>query len=107
MPRICFIERSGVKHLVDVRSGLSIMQAALDHMVPGFTGDCGGSCMCASCHGYIGHQWIGKIGPASPNEGAMLDAAEYVLSNSRLTCQIDMCQELDGIVVRQAGPLVL
>jgi ferredoxin, 2Fe-2S len=82
------------------------MQAAHDNAVPGFPGDCGGSCMCASCHGYVEHRWIGRLEPPSQNERDMLDTIDNSRSNSRLTCQILMSDELDGIVVSQPKPLV-
>jgi 2Fe-2S ferredoxin len=104
MPRIFFIARNGEEHPVECIKGDSVMQVALDNTIPGIEGECGGSCMCASCHAYIDHSWIARTGRPSENENAMLEGATNVRSNSRLMCQIEVSDALDGLIVRQAGP---
>jgi ferredoxin, 2Fe-2S len=100
MPKVRFILHNGAEHLVEGEVGSSVMQTALDNMVPGIIGDCGGNCSCATCHGYVDPSWIGKLGPKSESEVAMLDGAVRVEDSSRLTCQIKLTEGLDGIVVR-------
>jgi 2Fe-2S ferredoxin len=100
MPKIRFILHNGNEHVVDGESGRSVMEAAIDNMVPGIIADCGGNCSCATCHGYVDPDWIGKLEPISESEAAMLDGAMRVEPNSRLTCQIPLTEELDGIVIR-------
>jgi 2Fe-2S ferredoxin len=100
MPKILFIEHNGTEHVVEADVGKSVMQVAVDNMVPGIVGDCGGCCTCATCHGYVDPAWEGKLSKPSEDETMMLDGALYVESNSRLTCQIIVKPELDGLVVR-------
>ncbi|HSW12200.1 MAG TPA: 2Fe-2S iron-sulfur cluster-binding protein [Solimonas sp.] len=100
MPKILFIDHAGVERLVEVETGKSLMQCAQDNLVPGIVGDCGGSCTCATCHAYIDPAWLDKLSPRSEEEEMMLDGALEVLPNSRLTCQITMTAELDGLVLR-------
>ena len=100
MSQIIYIQHNGTQHRVDATTGKSLMQNAVDNLVPGIIADCGGCCSCATCHGYIDEAWLGKVAPASDDEKAMLDGALDVNGNSRLTCQIVMSEALDGIVVR-------
>ena len=100
MSRIIFVDQDGLRHTVDAENGRSIMQAARDLLAPYLIGECGGSCICASCHAYIDYAWLRTLLPVSRNEAAMLDAIEGVRYNSRLTCQLIMEDRLDGIVVR-------
>ena len=100
MPKIKFIEHSGHEHLVDAPVGQSVMQTAINNMVPGIIADCGGNCACATCHVYIDEQWREHIPPASKEEREMIDCALHVEDNSRLSCQVHMTPELDGLVVR-------
>jgi ferredoxin, 2Fe-2S len=100
MPKIRFILHNGVERLVEGEVGSSVMQTAVDNMVPGIIGDCGGNCSCATCHGYADPSWLGKLLPKSEGEVAMLDGAVRVEENSRLTCQIQLTEALDGIVIR-------
>lgn len=100
MPKILFIEHSGKQHLIDAEAGKSVMQNAVDRMVPGIIGDCGGACSCATCHGYVDPAWADKVEPKNDGEDAMLDGALHTQANSRLTCQITMTDALDGLVVR-------
>ena len=100
MPRILFIEHKGRQHVVEAENGKSVMQAAVDNMVPVIVGDCGGCCTCATCHGYIDPAWADRLPAKSDDEEMMLDAALEVLPTSRLTCQIKVTGDLDGLVVR-------
>lgn len=100
MAKVKFIEHSGKEHVVDGDVGSSIMQIALDNGVPGLLADCGGSCSCATCHGYVDSSWKDKLGDLSEVEIMMLDSIEDKNEQSRLTCQIHMTEELDGIVIR-------
>ena len=100
MAKIRFIQHDGTEHVVEGEAGNSIMQTARDNLVPGIIGDCGGNCSCATCHGYVDPAWIGKLPPRSESEVVMLDGVMHLEDNSRLTCQIKLTPELDGIVVR-------
>ena len=100
MPKITYIEASGKEHVVDAPVGQTVMEAAVKHAVPGIDADCGGACACATCHVYVDEAWREKTGEPSSMEMSMLDFAEGVEENSRLSCQIKVTPELDGLVVR-------
>ena len=100
MARITYIEHDGTEHPIDVKPGLSVMEGAVKHNVPGIDADCGGACACATCHVYVDEAWRAKTGTPSAMEESMLDFAENVEPNSRLSCQIKVTDELDGLVVR-------
>ena len=100
MPRIIFIEHNGTEHAVDAAVGITVMQAAINDFVPGIEADCGGLCACATCHAYIDPAWAGKIPPKTRGEADLLASASHVTGESRLTCQIKVQPELDGIVIR-------
>jgi 2Fe-2S ferredoxin len=100
MPKIVFIEHNGTHHVVDAPVGKSLMQVAVDNMVPGIVGDCGGCCSCATCHGYIEGEWADKLPPKQEDEEMMLDGALEVLPSSRLTCQVFVKEEHDGLTVK-------
>lgn len=100
MPLITFIEHDGSKHVVRADVGQSLMQAAVAHPVPGIPADCGGSCSCATCHAYIDETGLDRMPPPAPDELDMLGCAIDVRDNSRLTCQVAVTPELDGLVVR-------
>lgn len=101
MPMVTYISSSGISRTVEVPSGVSIMQGALNHKVEGIPGECGGNAMCATCHVYVDAAFLSRIPPAKENEKFMLSiAAEGPEANSRLSCQIKLTDELDGIVVR-------
>jgi len=104
MPIVTYISSSGNSRQIDVPTGMSVMQAALNHRVEGILGECGGNCMCATCHVYVDPSFLSRIPPAKDNEKFMLSiAAEGPETNSRLSCQIKMSEELDGIIVRLPG----
>ena len=102
MPRVTYIEFNGTPHEVEVPLGLSVMRGAVDNNVPGIDADCGGECACATCHVYIDAAWLPKIGLPVPGsqEASMLSFAAVAQPDSRLSCQIEMREELDGLVVR-------
>lgn len=99
MPKILFTSHDGTIQDVDVPAGTTIMEAAVQNMVPGIDADCGGACACATCHVYVDEAWVGKLAAKDDMEESMLDFAEGVTDNSRLCCQIKMTDELDGIKV--------
>jgi 2Fe-2S ferredoxin len=100
MPRIVFIEHNGTEHVVEARVGQSVMQAAIEHAVPGIMADCGGSLACGSCQGYVDPGWFGKFQPRGGDETAMLEAGSHMQENSRLTCQLTVRDDMEGLVVR-------
>ncbi|MEQ1887847.1 MAG: 2Fe-2S iron-sulfur cluster-binding protein [Alphaproteobacteria bacterium] len=100
MPKITYIEFSGAEHVVDVGEGLSVMEGAVQNLVPGIDGDCGGACACATCHVYVDAEWVSRTGVKEQMEQSMLDFASAVKENSRLGCQIKVTKELEGLVVR-------
>jgi len=102
MPKVTYVEANGTEHTVDVPEGTSLMQGALNNLVPGIEGDCGGLCACATCHVYLPDEWAQKCGEADELESNILDFAFDVRENSRLSCQIEMTSELDGIRVEIA-----
>lgn len=100
MPKITFIEHSGAEHTVEADAGLSVMEVAVRNSVPGIDADCGGACACATCHVYVDEAWKEKTGKPDAMEESMLDFAHEPKENSRLSCQIKVTDELDGLVVR-------
>lgn len=100
MPKIVFISHKGVEHVVEGSLGQSIMQVAVGNSVEGIVGDCGGNCSCATCHAYIDPHWHDRVLAMGHDEAEMLEGACDVDGNSRLTCQIAIREDLDGIVVR-------
>ncbi len=100
MPKITYIEHTGKEHVVEVANGLSVMEGAVKNLVPGIDADCGGACACATCHVYVDPAWASKAGEKSDMEQTMLDFANEVEATSRLSCQIKVTAELDGLVVR-------
>ena len=100
MAKITYIEHNGTEHVIDVKNGLSVMEGAVKNNIPGIDADCGGACACATCHVYVQAPWTDKTGEKSAMEESMLDFAENVEDNSRLSCQIKVTDELDGLVVK-------
>lgn len=99
MPKVIFIDHAGNRKEVEAKKGTTIMEAAVQNMVTGIDADCGGACACATCHVYVDEAWIGKLKAKDDMEESMLDFAEDVKDTSRLSCQIQMTDEIDGIVV--------
>ena len=100
MPQVTYIEHDGAQHVVEVKTGLTLMEGAVRNNVPGIDADCGGACACATCHVYVDEAWRGKTGERGAMEESMLDFAENVAESSRLSCQIRVTDALDGLVVR-------
>ncbi|MGI9324281.1 MAG: 2Fe-2S iron-sulfur cluster-binding protein [Pseudomonadales bacterium] len=99
MPKITYIEHDGAEHVVAAETGQSVMAAAVDNLVPGIDADCGGECSCATCHVVVSNDWMAKVGQPDDREEAMLDLNPEREPNSRLSCQIPVTDELDGLVV--------
>jgi 2Fe-2S ferredoxin len=101
MPKVTYIESNGGKHVVDVAVDDNVMQGAVYNSVPGILGECGGACSCATCRCTIDPAWAAKVGgPASEIEKELLEGAEGELKpNMRLSCQITVTAELDGLVI--------
>jgi ferredoxin, 2Fe-2S len=100
MAKVTYIEHNGKEHTIDVAIGATVMEGAIKNRVPGIDADCGGACACATCHVYVDAAWLPKLTKAGSMEESMLDFAEGVTPESRLSCQIAMTAELDGIIVR-------
>ena len=100
MPKIKYVEHTGKEHEIEVPNGWSVMEGAVKNLVPGIDADCGGACACATCHVYVDQAWLAKLSPKQDMEETMLDFAQDLEPNSRLSCQIKVSPELDGLVVR-------
>ena len=100
MAKITYIEHSGKSHVVEVPNELSVMEGAVQNNIPGIDADCGGSCACATCHVYIDEKWFSKLPNKEDAEEDMLDMAFEPNKFSRLTCQITVIDDLDGLVVK-------
>ena len=100
MAKITYIEHNGTEHVVEVANGLTVMEGARDNNIPGIDADCGGACACSTCHVYVHPDWLAKLVPREDMEEDMLDFAfEPDATRSRLTCQIKVTDDLDGLVV--------
>ena len=102
MPRVVYIEDDGTHVEVDVEEGYSVMEGAIMNGVEGIEAECGGACSCATCHCYVKEEWWDKLPEMDVIEDSMLEAATERRPNSRLTCQIPMTDELDGLIVEVA-----
>ena len=100
MPKITYIEHSGKSHVVEVPNELSVMEGAVQNNIPGITADCGGACACATCHVYVDEKWFDKLKKKDEAEQDMLDMAFEPNKFSRLSCQISVADELDGLAVK-------
>ena len=101
MPKITYIEHGGNEHVVEVSSGLTVMEGARDNNIPGIDADCGGACACSTCHVYVHPDGVAKIPAREPMEEDMLDFAyEPDPERSRLTCQLKVTDALDGLIVQ-------
>jgi 2Fe-2S ferredoxin len=102
MPKISFINTAGDAVEVEASADLTLMEVAVDNNVQGIVAECGGACACATCHAYVDEAWVSRLPAISDMEDAMLDSAMDRRPNSRLTCQIEITDELDGMVVTVA-----
>ena len=99
MPKITYIDSTGNQKTIDVSNGLSVMEGAVQNNIPGIDADCGGSMACATCHVYVKEEWFNKLPKTEDAEQDMIDMAFEPKKNSRLSCQIIVTDELDGLVV--------
>lgn len=99
MPRVTYVTPKGERIDVDVENGYSVMEGAINNNIEGIVAECGGACACATCHSYIDENWLDRLPEMEDMEDSMLDAAYERKKNSRLTCQIEMTDDLDGLIV--------
>ena len=100
MAKITYVEHSGKEHVVEVATGLTVMEGARDNGIPGIEADCGGACACSTCHVYVAPEWVDRLPAKDPMEEDMLDFAwQPDPARSRLTCQLKVTDALDGLVV--------
>jgi 2Fe-2S ferredoxin len=100
MAKVTYIEFGGRERVVDVPTGKSVMEGATHNGVSGILADCGGACSCATCHVYVDAAWMSKVPPKDEVEESMLECVVELQPGSRLSCQIKMSDDLDGLVVR-------
>ena len=103
MPKVTFKLKDGGERVVDAELGWKLMEVATNASVPGIDGDCGGQAACATCHVYVPDEWKSITGDRTPNEEAMLENTWDVQENSRLCCQIEVTEALDGLSVEVVG----
>ena len=99
MPKITYIENIGKLHTIEVANGLSVMEGAVQNDIPGIDADCGGGMACATCHVYVKEDWFDKLPKKEDGEEDMLDMAHQPNKFRRLSCQLIVSEELDGLVV--------
>jgi|TARA_B100001093_G_scaffold62422_1_gene52467 2Fe-2S ferredoxin len=100
MSKITYIDNQGNSKTIDVEKGLSVMEGAIQNDIPGIDADCGGSMACATCHVYVEEKWFDKLPNAEEAEVDMIDMAFEPKKNSRLSCQLIVTDELDGLIVK-------
>ena len=100
MTKITYIEHNGKTHQIDVANGLTVMEGAIQNNIPGIDADCGGSMACATCHVYVKEDWFNRIPKKENGEEDMIDMAYEPNKFSRLSCQITVSDEIDGLVVQ-------
>ena len=100
MPKITYISNAGKETTIDVSVGMSVMRAAIAQGIDGIDADCGGSCACATCHVYVDAAWADKLKAPAAAEADMLDFVIERKPESRLSCQLEVTAEMDGLVVR-------
>ena len=99
MPKITYKDKDGISKTVEVENGLSVMEGAIQNEVPGIDADCGGAMACATCHVYVEEKWLDKLPKVDDAEVDMIDMAHEPKKNSRLSCQLIVTDELEGLVV--------
>ncbi|MEE9381690.1 MAG: 2Fe-2S iron-sulfur cluster-binding protein [Hyphomonadaceae bacterium] len=99
MAKITYVDHEGTELVIEGKNGETVMETAIKNSVPGIDADCGGACACATCHVYVDEAFMEKVGTPEDMEGSMLDFAEGVQPNSRLSCQITVSDDLDGLRV--------
>ena len=99
MAKITYIEHSGKSHTIQVQNGLTVMEGAIQNNIPGIDADCGGAMACATCHVYVKEEWLNKLPKKEDGEEDMIDMAYEPNKFSRLSCQLSVSDELDGLIV--------
>ena len=99
MPKITYKDHQGTSKTIEVENGLSVMEGAIQNEIPGIDADCGGAMACATCHVYVEERWLNKLPQAEDAEVDMIDMAYEPKKNSRLSCQLIVSDDLDGLVV--------
>ena len=99
MAKITYIEHTGKSYTIDVKNGLTVMEGAVQNDIPGIDADCGGSMACATCHVYVKEEWFNKLPKKEDGEDDMLDMAFEPKKNSRLSCQLMVTDQLEGLIV--------
>ena len=99
MPKITYIDVSGEERTVEVKNGLTVMEGAVQNNIPGIDADCGGGMACATCHVYVKQEWFNKLKKTEDAEQDMIDMAFEPKKNSRLSCQISVTDDLDGLTL--------
>ncbi len=100
MALVTYIDHKGGAYEAEIENGDTVMQGAVDNMIDGIVAECGGCCSCATCHCYVEPEWLDKTGKPGDVEKELLECVPEPKSNSRLSCQIIISDELDGLVVR-------
>ena len=100
MPKVIYKDHQGESRTIEIENGLSVMEGAIQNDVPGIDADCGGSMACATCHVYVEEKWLDKLPKAEDSEVDMIDMAFEPKKNSRLSCQIIVNDELDGLEIK-------
>ena len=100
MPKITYIEHNGKSHTINVANGLSVMEGAVQNNISGIDADCGGSMACATCHVYVKEEWFNKLSKKEDGEEDMIDMAYEPNKYSRLSCQLTVSDELEGLTVK-------
>ena len=100
MPKITFIQPDGAEQTVEIAVGWSVMEGAVRSLVPGIDADCGGACACATCHVYVDPAWAAALPAKAEMEETMLDFAQDAQPTSRLSCQLRVTSDMDGLIVR-------
>ena len=100
MTKVIFIDHNGNNYQINANQGDSLMEVAISNNVSGIDADCGGLCACGTCHVFVEPNWLSKVGQRSEMEDSMLEYTENVKSNSRLSCQIKITEELEGLTVK-------
>lgn len=97
--KVAYVTAGGDETVIDLKGGVSVQEGAIQNGIDGIDADCGGGMSCATCHVFVGSEWLDKVGPPSKHEAEMLSALPDSTESSRLSCQIVMNEELDGLVV--------
>ena len=102
MPSLTIVTRDGSERIVEARTGWTVMENIRDNGFDELLALCGGCCSCATCHVHLDEEWFAKVGPRKPDEDDLLDTSDHKIAYSRLSCQIEFSEALDGLRVRIA-----